>query len=198
MRLFKGQPSKHKTFVWHLYSVDVGPTLYKFYTNVLCLLRGPHDPYLPSFAVVFNNNYNLYIGPYFVDSMCSNKCESTWSRKGQYGCKRLEDFYRCVDKCTNQLKVSDGPSLVQSWSKLLDLTQFWVNQMILFPKNGLSLLRCNHLSKPMMMTRKITLNKRWRNVGSMIVTLYYPSKHKTFCITFVQRRPNVFDVGPIL
>ena len=25
-----------------------------------------------------------------------------------------------------------------------------------------------------------------------------PSKHKTFCITFVQRRPNVFDVGPAL
>ena len=23
-----------------------------------------------------------------------------------------------------------------------------------------------------------------------------PSKHKTFCITFAQRRPNVFDVGP--
>ena len=25
-----------------------------------------------------------------------------------------------------------------------------------------------------------------------------PSKHKTFCITFVQRRPNVFDVGPTM
>ena len=25
-----------------------------------------------------------------------------------------------------------------------------------------------------------------------------PSKHKSICITFVQRRPNVFDVGPTL
>ena len=25
-----------------------------------------------------------------------------------------------------------------------------------------------------------------------------PRKHKTFCITCIQRRPNVFDVGPTL
>ena len=35
-------PSKHKTFAEHLYDVgttfDVGPTLYKCYADVLCLL----------------------------------------------------------------------------------------------------------------------------------------------------------------
>ena len=28
--------------------------------------------------------------------------------------------------------------------------------------------------------------------------LRYPGKHKKHCITFIQRRPNVFDVGPTL
>ena len=31
-------PSKHKTFVYHLYNVDVGLTLYKCYTYILRLL----------------------------------------------------------------------------------------------------------------------------------------------------------------
>ena len=31
-------PIKHKTFVNHLYNVRLTPTLYKCYTNVLCLL----------------------------------------------------------------------------------------------------------------------------------------------------------------
>ena len=41
----RGHSRKHKTFVEHLYNVfDIGPTLYKCYTNKLCLL-GCHDKY---------------------------------------------------------------------------------------------------------------------------------------------------------
>ena len=38
----------------------------------------------------------------------------------------------------------------------------------------------------------LSLPTRW----SWLVSSRYPSKHKNNCIGFVQRRPNVFNVGP--
>ena len=47
-------------------------------------------------------------------------------------------------------------------------------------------------------TTYVYVNLRPNSRQVFLLLKYHPNKHKTFYITFVQRRPNVFDVGPTL